>query len=494
MLPELAEELRAKLQDLLPSGLVEIRDAANRITPSAPLLWEVRGDATKPLLHLWADNCNLTRRVIGIVEVSDTRIVLSVERFGKSRPDRLELVHVDFQRPAKVISREDFCARLERILAEQWPDEEVEKISVAADLGHTLSRMYVRGISRKGSTRCAFLAVPEGESPDALDGSLTYALLWLDRARQVGANRNLSFLRLIVPEGKSGALAYRLGALSPQLAVQVFELNSLSERMERVNPCADGNVRTWLVPRHEAKQLIDRSEEMLAPIVALEPEAITRHAVPAEQEVVLRFRGLAFARWNEGKVRFGITAAMEELTGGAQRKLEKLIACLRQFRDPGTHVTRHALYRAQPERWMQSLIAQDITRIDLNLDPGHFYEQVFAQAAGQHGVLDVLTVTKSHRLAILELKASENPDLPLQAGDYWQRVKRHLAEGHFARYGYFSDLELQASPPLVYLVAPALRFHPTTDILLRYLTPDMEVVRVGLVENWRRGIRVVMRQ
>jgi len=78
MLPELAEELRAKLQDLLPSGLVEIRDAANRITPSAPLLWEVRGDATKPLLHLWADNCNLTRRVIGIVEVSDTRIVLSV--------------------------------------------------------------------------------------------------------------------------------------------------------------------------------------------------------------------------------------------------------------------------------------------------------------------------------------------------------------------------------------------------------------------------------
>ncbi|HTZ33910.1 MAG TPA: hypothetical protein VMH31_15735 [Methylomirabilota bacterium] len=494
MSPGLAEELRAKLQDLLALGLVEIRDASNHITPSGPLSWEVRGDEAKPLLHLWADNCNLTRRVLGILEKSDTRVTLSAERFGKSRPDRLEIVRVNFQRSVKVISREDFCDRLARVLAEQFPDEEVEKISVAADLEHTLSRMYVRGISRKGSTRCAFLAVPEGESPDTLDSSLTYALLWLQRARQVAANRNLSFLRLIVPEGKSGALAYRLGALSPQLAVRVFELNSLNERLEHVDPCANGNVSTWLVPRHEAQQLLDRSEGMLAPIVALEPEAITRHAVPAEQEVVLRFRGLAFARWREGRVHFGITATMEELTGVTQRKLEKLLAYLRQYRNPCARETRHALYRAQPERWMQSLIAQDITRIDLNLDAGHFYEQVFAQAAGQHGVLDLLTVTRSRRLAILELKASENPDLPLQAGDYWQRVKRHQAEGHFARYGYFSGLELQALPPLVYLVAPALRFHPSTDTVLSYLSPELEVVRVGLAESWRRGIRVVMRQ
>ena len=100
-------------------------------------------------------------------------------------------------------------------------------------------------------------------------------------------------------------------------------------------------------------------------------------------------------------------------------------------------------------------------------------------------------MTRSRRLAILELKASENPDLPLQAADYWQRVRRHQVEGHFARYGYFPGLELQDLPPLVYLVAPVLRFHPTTDALLSYLTPEMEVVRLGLAESWRRGIRVV---
>ena len=45
-----------------------------------------------------------------------------------------------------------------------------------------------------------------------------------------------------------------------------------------------------------------------------------------------------------------------------------------------------------------------------------------------------------------------------------------------------------------YLLAPALRFHPATEELLRYLAPEVEIVRVGLAESWRRGVRVVMRQ
>jgi hypothetical protein len=46
----------------------------------------------------------------------------------------------------------------------------------------------------------------------------------------------------------------------------------------------------------------------------------------------------------------------------------------------------------------------------------------------------------------------------------------------------------------VYLVGPALRFHPSTDSLLRYLNPEIEVIRIGLSESWRRGLRVMMRQ
>jgi hypothetical protein len=94
---------------------------------------------------------------------------------------------------------------------------------------------------------------------------------------------------------------------------------------------------------------------------------------------------------------------------------------------------------------------------------------------------------------ILEMTAGENPELPLQAADYWDHIWRHNAQG-FTRSGYFSGLQLQPDPPIVYLVAPALRFHPTTETILRYLSPELQVIRVGLADSWRRGLRVVMRQ
>jgi hypothetical protein len=82
----------------------------------------------------------------------------------------------------------------------------------------------------------------------------------------------------------------------------------------------------------------------------------------------------------------------------------------------------------------------------------------------------------------------------MQAAGYWLRIRRHLEQCDFARYGYFPGIELQPTPPLVYLVAPALRFHPSKDTLLRYLVRELESTRVGLTEGWRRGLRVVMRQ
>jgi hypothetical protein len=143
---------------------------------------------------------------------------------------------------------------------------------------------------------------------------------------------------------------------------------------------------------------------------------------------------------------------------------------------------------------MQVNILQDVSRIDPMLYPNQVYEKVFAQTAWRHGILDLLCVTRARRLAILELKATENIDLPLQAADYWSRIRRHQAHGDIARYGYFPGIELQPAPPIVYIIAPALRFHPTTDSLLRHLTSEMEIVRIGLSESWRRGIRVKLRK
>jgi len=491
---ELAEELRACMQDLTAGSTIEIRENGSRISSAKLLSWEVRGAPTKPLLHLWSDNCNVTRRVLAITDQSDGHVLLAVECFGRTKPQRLEIVRLGYERDARGLSREEFCEQLRRILAERFPDETLEKLSIAADLEHSLSRVYARGISRKGMAYYAFLAVPDEETPDALESSLTYGLLWLDRTRQSGGRGNLSGLRLILPKGKSAALAARMHAIDQRLAVQVYELDPQRETLERVEPCADGNFNTWLVPRRESQLLLDRAAAAIAPLQALEPDAIRAHAAAPLHEVVLRFRGLAFARWSEGRVNFGMNGQWDELNGANEVALKQLVLNLQNYRHPLASDTRHPLYRAQAERWMQMMVMGDVSQIDLALDPEHVYEQVFSQTAGQRGVLDLLCVTRAHRLAIVELKTVENPDPPLQAADYWSRICRLLAQGDLARYGYFPGIELRPDPPVVYLVAPALRFHPSTDVLLRYLKPEVEIIRVGLVESWRRGLRVVMRQ
>lgn len=76
------------------------------------------------------------------------------------------------------------------------------------------------------------------------------------------------------------------------------------------------------------------------------------------------------------------------------------------------------------------------------------YAQVFAQAAGRRGILDLLAVTRTRRLVIRELKTAENPDLPLQAAEYWSRIRRHEVPGDLARYGYFPGFEPQSAPAL----------------------------------------------
>ncbi len=108
-------------------------------------------------------------------------------------------------------------------------------------------------------------------------------------------------------------------------------------------------------------------------------------------------------------------------------------------------------------------------------------------------MIDLLGVTREGRLVVIELKASEDIHLPLQAVDYWLRVCRHQREWDFRRYGYFAGVVLEDKPPLLWLVSPGLRFHPTTDLVLKYLSPAIEITRIGLNENWRRGLQVVFR-
>lgn len=490
----LGQEIEGRLREFAAAGPVEVREGGARLAPLSALSWEVRGQSNSPLIHLWSEKHNLTRRVLSIAESGGQRLVLSVQRFGRSKPDRLEFLRTDFERTARALGRDEFRDWLAHLVAQQFPDETLESLAIASDLEHSLSGNYARGILRRGKARWALLGLPESETPGTEEDALTFALLWLERVRQTNRRGAVAGLRLILPRAALSAIAHRLGALDPGLAVELYECDATRETLERVDARKAGNLATWLVPRREAESLLALARPAVDEILARVPAVVTLHASPESHEVFLRFRGLTFARWEEGRIFFGSGDPREELTPASRPAFDKLLRDLELYRHPLASDTRHALYRAQPERWLESLVRSDIARVDAALDPQFAYAQVFASAGGNHGVIDLLGVTRSGRLAVLELKAGEHIHLPLQAADYWLRVRRHQLQGDFSRYGYFPGVELQPAPPLVYLVAPAIRFHPSTDALLRNLSPEIEVVRVGLTEAWRRGIQVVLRQ
>ncbi len=220
-------------------------------------------------------------------------------------------------------------------------------------------------------------------------------------------------------------------------------------------------------------------------------------------EVVFRWSGLEFARTRLGSIP-GTFRSTEEIVfgvGAEERVLEKqneaefceLVHCLRDTRHP-YGPRQNPLWRLRPERWLESLVVGDVSVVDDRLDTSCQYSQVPAFSAADRAMIDVLTTTHAGRLAVVELKADEDIHLPLQGLDYWSRVEWHHARGEFPRVGYFSGKELSPEKPLLFLVAPALHVHPTTDTLLRYLSPEIEWVFVGIDERWREGVKVVFRK
>jgi hypothetical protein len=154
-----------------------------------------------------------------------------------------------------------------------------------------------------------------------------------------------------------------------------------------------------------------------------------------------------------------------------------------------------------PERRLESVLRRDLDALDPHLDPAHVYTQVPAFAASDRGMLDLLGVDRDGRLAVIELKADEDLHLALQGLDYWVRVRWHHLQspdatglGEFQRYGYFPRVRLSREAPRLYLVAPALRVHPATETVLRYLSPRVEWQLIALDERWREKPRVVWRK
>jgi hypothetical protein len=485
-------ELQQALESLINGQPVEVREDGRRLAGLDDARYEVRA-GPKPLLHLWSGDRTLVRRVTRVVESGGDCVRLEVERFGKSRPGKLEIVRRERARRQSRLDREEFSERFAHLLSQQFPDETLQSLTTAADPEHSLSGNYARGWLRAGQQGWAVLGASPAETAATIDSSLTFGLIWLDWLRGRAAGPVIAGLRLILPAETTRLVAHRLAALAPDVVVELYEWRIEEPLARRVDPSDGGNLSTWLTPRRQSELLLEQVEEMSARIRALAPGAIDAAVVPGTRQVAWRYHGLEFARWSRGKIRIEFDSGRSELSEGNWGVLEHLVATLAAHRRPDGD-RRHRLFRLARERWLETIVLGEPTRIDARLDPGQVYSQVPAFSASDRGVLDLLGVTAEGRLAVIELKADENVQLVFQAVDYWLRVRWHQRQGDFERYGYFPGKSIHAGDPLLYIVAPGLRFHSLTRTLLRYLSPEISVCRVGLNEDWRRGLRVIERE
>ena len=472
------------------------------------------------LLQLWSEERNLVRTVIEIQPRAQC-LRVTTRRMGAPKPQALELVpNSDRRTPtARDSARRNYQRLLERVLTRAFIGSKVDGLRSAMDLEHSFGPAYIRGRVLRGTAAEAVIGVSEAESPSTIDGILTLGILWLDHCRQKSdARRHFGGLKVIVPKGTERTSAERMAWLNHAAAdFQLFTLDERSEELEPVDFRDIGNQTARLMHAFSSDAALERCHAGIAKVISvLPPDAQSRIEIRPRSatEVGLMLHGLEFARVRQGagahsfqseqEITFGAGANETPLTAETEDLCRELCARLFLSRHPdGLH--NDSLFRMQPERWLESEFRAGLRDLLPSLRGDRLYSQVPALSSGDRGMLDLLTLDRAGRLVVIELKADEDLHLPLQALDYWIRVRALNADRQrtagsdrplsaFEREGYFPATEISPLPPRLLLAAPALRIHPANLPVLRYLSPEVDWEFIALGEHWRRQLQIVFRK
>ncbi|HVZ59968.1 MAG TPA: hypothetical protein VG892_04200 [Terriglobales bacterium] len=484
------------------AGLLVMEDGAPAFDLAAAR-YSLSTEHGRCLLHMWSAERNTVRRVLTAERKRDL-LKLSVQRFGRSQPVTLEICRgADHRTPTeRKKARTSYERRLRQVLERNFAGFSIAKLTSSTDLARSFGPVYTRGLLRRGISALAVLGVNGQETQSAIDASLTSGILWLDHCRSLETRVYVEGLHLFVPKGTSSVVRERAAHMDPSLARwRVYELDETDGALQEID-CSDrGNIATRLVQCFDERMARGRFESSIARMRMLAPEC--QVAAISSAEISFRIFGLEFARarlapepgtfQHREAITFGVGAFETALTPETEGQFLSVVHRLMNSRRPDGN-REDPLWRMAPERWMESLVERDVCAIDDRLDGNFAYSQVPAFSASDRAMIDILSVTRSGRLAIIELKANEDIQLAMQGLDYWARVTWHQQRGEFQRFGYFPGVELSDQKPLLLLVAPALQVHPAMDTLLRYISPEIEYEVIGIDERWREHLRVIFRR
>ncbi len=336
-----------------------------------------------------------------------------------------------------------------------------------------------------------FSDIAGGASPESV---LATSILWFERL-QARAKKPARELHIVAEKRAASNLQKLLSLLKAPVRskIKIFEINRTGG-VESLKPRAELAMnRLW---REKPKKLNLPAEvvpgEIARRVIELSPEPID--VIHSRHGETIRFNGIPFARVRimAGKESgwFGIERIKRPLNEQSWPDLERLIDDLKNYRTAETASKRHEFYRVSPESWLESILRRNIKLLDANLILAPIYNQ-FRTVADK---IDLLALRRDGRLVIIEIKASPDRETPFQAADYWRKIEHLRKRGELKRAKVFGDLEIIDKPALVYAVAPALSFHRDFEHFARMLSPEIELWRFELHENWREEIKVISRR
>jgi hypothetical protein len=452
---------------------------------------------SKLILSCWGEGWSRSWRVINCEATSQYLRLQCTKQMGRTACV-LKLSRGQVTRDA-AITRDDFTSRLAAIIESNFTTMRVERAVAARYDRQHLSGVHARLVINDQGKVIAGIGVGERESQSNVDAALGAGIIWLDILRR--KNTSINRLMIFAPSHRTDTIATRLTAVRAAGAnVSLYEADESQGVARPVAAFDQGDLGDHL--RRAAARARWPRERALSPEVIALVDSIRRlapHLIETRQRggsVLLSIRGLEFARVSTARnhVEFGPGESKERLDPGNQSRLKELVAEVMAKRDADSDHRNDPIFRAQSERWLESIIRRDVSALDPSLDPRHVYSQVPAYRGEQRSFIDLLAVTREGRLVVIELKVAEDAEFPFQGLDYWLRVEWHRLRGDFQRRGYFDGMKLADAAPLLYLVAPLFRFHATTTLVASSICERVPVYRVGINENWRAGVRALLNE
>ena len=224
-----------------------------------------------------------------------------------------------------------------------------------------------------------------------------------------------------------------------------------------------GNLETRLNSQYVPPQLSSELKQLVSQLQGLEGVGCCPEVGGG---ISIRFRGLEFARIEKDQTLLGIESK-EVVRPEEAVRVENFALHLGRL---APSENKYAELAGFPERWFESSVRAHLQALDSDLVPSPVHSQVLTFAGGERELVDLLAISSSGRLTVLELKTSEDIYLPLQGLDYWMRIAWHAQSAEMD--GLFPGISVSKQPPKLLLVAPALSFHPANEIILRYFSPE----------------------